>query len=94
MLRRVALKRTSVSEERITSFIEVKIIGELGTTLVVISNRSTLVIEVIVPAKTEDLTRATRRNIPEDAILHSHRRGNLKSYITEINSLNVNVHVL
>jgi hypothetical protein len=28
----------------------------------------------------EELTRATRRNIPEDAILHSHRRENLKSY--------------
>jgi hypothetical protein len=27
------------------------------------------------------LTRATRRNIPEDGILHSHRRQNLKSYI-------------
>jgi hypothetical protein len=27
------------------------------------------------------LTRATWRNIPEDAILHSHRRENLKSYI-------------
>jgi hypothetical protein len=26
------------------------------------------------------LTRATRRDIPEDAILHSHRRENLKSY--------------
>jgi hypothetical protein len=26
------------------------------------------------------LTRATRRNNPEDAILHSHRRENLKSY--------------
>jgi hypothetical protein len=25
-------------------------------------------------------TRATRRNIPEDTILHSHRRENLKSY--------------
>jgi hypothetical protein len=30
---------------------------------------------------TEILTRATRRNIPEDDILHSHRRENLKSYI-------------
>jgi hypothetical protein len=30
------------------------------------------------------LTRATRRNIPEDTILHSHRRENLKSYIFEI----------
>jgi hypothetical protein len=27
------------------------------------------------------LTRATRRNISEDVILHSHRRENLKSYI-------------
>jgi hypothetical protein len=27
------------------------------------------------------LTRATRRNIPEDTILHSHSRENLKSYI-------------
>jgi hypothetical protein len=27
------------------------------------------------------LTRATRRNIPEDGILHSNRRENLKSYI-------------
>jgi hypothetical protein len=27
------------------------------------------------------LTRATRRNIPEVTILHSHRRENLKSYI-------------
>jgi hypothetical protein len=26
------------------------------------------------------LTRATRRNIPEDIILHRHRRENLKSY--------------
>jgi hypothetical protein len=30
------------------------------------------------------LTRATRRNNPEDIILHSHRRENLKSYNTKI----------
>jgi hypothetical protein len=30
------------------------------------------------------LTRATRRNIPEDTILHSHRRENLKSYNSRI----------
>jgi hypothetical protein len=30
------------------------------------------------------LARATRRNIPEDTILHSHCRENLKSYIVKI----------
>jgi hypothetical protein len=39
MLRRVALVRTDVSEELSSSFISVKRIGELGTTLAVTSNR-------------------------------------------------------
>jgi hypothetical protein len=34
-------------------------------------------------SETPVLTRATRRNNPEDTILHSHRRENLKSYIIE-----------
>jgi hypothetical protein len=34
------------------------------------------------------LTRGTRRNIPEDGILHSHPRENLKSYIDVINCTN------
>jgi hypothetical protein len=65
MLRRVALVRTGVSEEPSASFIRVTRIGELGT-----------------PGSSETsvLTRATPRNIPEDTILHSHRRENLKSY--------------
>jgi hypothetical protein len=42
MLRRVALVRTDISEERSASFIRVKRIGELGTTLLVTSNRRTL----------------------------------------------------
>jgi hypothetical protein len=42
MLRGVILVRTEVSEEFSASFIRVKRIGELGTTLAVTSNRRTL----------------------------------------------------
>jgi hypothetical protein len=37
--------------------------------------------EALSYSETSVLTRATQRNIQEDAILHSHRRQNLNSYI-------------
>jgi hypothetical protein len=42
MLRRVALVRTDVLEERSASFIRMTRIGEIGTTLALTSNRCTL----------------------------------------------------
>jgi hypothetical protein len=40
-----------------------------------------LLMEAICSSETSDLTRSTRRYIPDDGILHSHCRLNLKFYI-------------
>jgi hypothetical protein len=71
ILRRVALVKTDVSEgRRDPSYIVPR-----SPILV------TLMKEALPTSETSVRSTATRRNIPEDGILHSHRRGNLRSYI-------------
>jgi hypothetical protein len=87
MLRRMALVRTNISEEISASFIRVTRIGELGTTLALTTTHTRN--DSCYPdeggamfLRNVGSSRATRRNIPEDAILHSHpRKKTFKSYL-------------
>jgi hypothetical protein len=70
ILRHLALKRTDISEESILRSVHRLLIA--ANVVPSASILLTLKIEAIRFYKISVLTRATRRNIPEEDILHSH----------------------
>jgi hypothetical protein len=69
MLQCVALLKTDYSEERITSVIRAIRIGELGTTLPVTSNRSTLLETAAAAAAADAAAAAAAPRVLRSAIL-------------------------
>jgi hypothetical protein len=74
MLRRVALVRTDSNRSTLRLLVTASVVPSSPILV-------TLAMAQLRAADTSVRTRATRRNIQEDAILHSHRSEHLKPYI-------------